>query len=106
MKDLKEPTVTELANDFLDNGKTALDQVVDSFRKLEFEDKKLIFGRLCQRTRQVTPLLIDLLFALGSLVNQRRAVTLRLLEEQWKSRRGEKGLAESMRQALAEQHAP
>lgn len=106
MKDLKEPTVMELANDYIAEGKATIEQIEASFKELPLEDQKRVFGSLCIRKRHVGIRFIDLLFVLAPLVNQRRTVSFRLLETLWKSKRGEGGLDESMRQALAELHAP
>lgn len=106
MKDLKEPTVMELANDYITEGKATLEQIEASFKKLPSEDQKRVFGSLCIRKRHTGLRLTDLLLTLAPVIYPQRTATIGIFLSLWESKRGADGLAESLRQALAEQHAP
>ncbi len=101
----KKPTVIELANDFLAGGDTPLEAVVSTFVTLDAEQRRLAFGQLCTRKHQVGIRLIDLLFALTTGQKQQRPVTILLLKDLWDLKR-RNDFAETVRKALAEQHAP
>ena len=105
MKDLKEPTVMELANDYIAGGKVTIEQIEAAFKKLPPEDQKRVFGSLCIRKPHAGLHLIDLLLTLAPVIYPERTATIGIFLRVWKSKRGEDGLAESLRQALTEQHA-
>ncbi len=93
------------ANDYHQGGDMALTDVTAAFQRLDGEEKKLRFGQLCQRRLQANDRLIDLLFAIGTLLPCQRPTTLRFLAERWQTRGKDPHLAAQMLTMIIEQFA-
>lgn len=104
MDALQKYPVMDLANNHLEGGDTTLQRVIDAFKGLEKEDRIITFNKWRIRKNQSGVRLANLLVAATEHMQPATPVTVQILQNSWRQQRSQPGFAETVRQALCEQH--